>query len=342
MLRTLRTPALALAASALLLTTACGESGTQAGTGAAAGDGLKVVVGFYPLQFAAERVAGDAATVTNMTQPGAEAHDLELTPRQMAALGEADLVIHVNGFQPALDEAIVQAKPKNVLDVATIVDMHEMNADGSHVHAEDQHADDQHANEHAEPAAPTPQETHHTGDGHDHGDFDPHVWLDPTNMVKITEATASALGQARPDDASTFTANATSLTSELTTLDESFASGLRTCERSEFVTSHAAFGYLADRYHLTEIGIRGLNPEAEPSPARLAEVHQLARQHGITTIFYETTVSPAVAEAIAGDLKLKTDVLDPLEGLSADSRGSNYLEVMNANLTALKAANGCS
>ncbi|WP_425308588.1 metal ABC transporter substrate-binding protein [Ammonicoccus fulvus] len=338
MLRTLRRPALALAASALLLTTACG-GGTESGPGAGAYDGLDVIVGFYPLQFVAESVGVGDVAVTNMTQPGAEAHDLELTPRQMAALGEADLVVHIKGFQPALDEAIVQAKPKNVLDVATVVDMHEINPDGSHAHEHtDEHADD----EHAEPTTPTPAETHHAGDGHDHGDFDPHVWLDPTNMVKIAEATATALGQARPDEAAKFTANAASLTSELTTLDESFVAGLKTCERTEFVTSHAAFGYLADRYHLTEIGIRGLSPEAEPSPARVAEVQRLAREHGITTVFYETTVSPAVAEAIAGDLRLKTDVLDPLEGLSPEARGDNYLEVMNANLTALKAANGCS
>lgn len=348
MLQNLRRPALALAASALLLTTACGGGESTSTSEAGSSDKLDVVVGFYPLQYAAERVGGDDVAVTNMTQPGADAHDLELTPRQIAALGEADLVIHVKGFQPALDEAIEQTKPKNVLDITTVVEMHEINADGTHAH---EHADEAPHEDHADDAehagdthsqTPAATESHGPDDGHDHGAFDPHVWLDPTNMVKISEATAAAMSKSRPDDAQSFTTNVAALTSELTTLDEDFSNGLKTCERREFVTSHAAFGYLADRYDLTEIGIRGLDPETEPSPARIAEVQELAKKHGVTTIFYETTVSPAVAESIAGDLKLKTDVLDPLEGLSPDSKGSNYFEVMNSNLNALKAANACS
>lgn len=329
MIQNLRRPALALASSALLLTTACGGTGSGATT--ATGQ-LNVVVGFYPLQYAAERVAGAHAQVTNFTQPGAEAHDLELTPRQIAQLSSADVVIHLSGFQPALDEAIAQAKPKRVIDVATVVEMHEIGPDGAHLH---------------DPATPSDQSPGTTpsaaghDDGHDHGAVDPHVWLDPTNMAKITDATANALGQARPDKSQTFTANAAALDKDLTTLDESFETGLKTCARREFISSHAAFGYLADRYHLTQIGIRGLSPETEPSPQRIAEVQQLAKQDGITTIFYETSVSPAVAEAIAGDLKLKTDVLDPLENLAPQARGRDYLEVMQANLTALRTANEC-
>ena len=97
--------------------------------------------------------------------------------------------------------------------------------------------------------------------------------------------------------------------------------GLETCARREFITSHAAFGYLARHYRLEQIAISGLSPEAEPSPARIAEVQDEAREHRITTIFYETLVSPAVAESIAGDLGLRTDVLDPIEGITDQSRG---------------------
>ena len=136
-------------------------------------------------------------------------------------------------------------------------------------------------------------------------------------------------------------ANASALREELTSLDEEFVSGLEECVRREFVTSHQAFGYLADRYDLTEIGISGLNPEDEPSPARIAEVHELAREHGVTTIFFETLTSPAVAEAVAGDLGLQTAVLDPLEGVSENSPGEDYPSIMRANLEALKQANDC-
>jgi zinc transport system substrate-binding protein len=108
------------------------------------------------------------------------------------------------------------------------------------------------------------------------------------------------------------------------------------------MTTHAAFGYLATRYHLTQIAISGLSPDSEPSPARIAEVQREARDHQLSTIFYETLVSPAVAQAIADDLGLATDVLDPVEGITSQSRGQDYLSVMYANLSALRKAGSCS
>ena len=110
--------------------------------------------------------------------------------------------------------------------------------------------------------------------------------------------------------------NTRALEMELRKLDRSFRTGLRHCVRTEFITTHAAFGYLAERYHLTQIGISGLNPDSEPSPARIADVQRIAREYRLTTIFSETLVSPALAQAIAGDLGLRTDVLDPIEGVT--------------------------
>ena len=321
----------AIAATATLALCAC-AAGNPAGP--AGDDPLDVVVAFYPLQFVAERVGGPSARVSNLTQPGAEAHDVELTPRQIATLSEADVVIYQKGFQPAVDQAIEQARPARVVDVSTVVKHRTTDATGADTH---EHAADDTGHSADEPG-------HSADDGHDHGNpanVDPHVWLDPTNMVAITNATSKALGEARPAGQSAFQENAKALEGDLTRLDESFRTGLQTCARREFVVSHAAFGYLADRYQLIQIPIRGLSPDNEPSPARIAEVQQLAREHGVTTIFYETLVSPAVAESMARDLGLKTDVLDPLEGLTDQARGKDYVEVMNANLTALKAANAC-
>lgn len=316
-----------IAASALALP-ACSTPDARP---TATGDQVDVVVAFYPLQFVAERVGGTDVQVTNLTQPGAEAHDVELTSRQIAQLSEADVVIYEKGFQPAVDNAIEQAKPANLLDITTVVELHPMSATGEHAHAPG-----------SGPGHNDAGHTEHPGeDGHDHGTSDPHVWLDPTNMVTISNTVSDTMGRARADRAAAFTANAATLNGELTALDETFRTGLQTCQRREFVVSHAAFGYLADRYELVQIPLRGLSPDAEPSPARIAEVQGLAREHGITTIFFETLVSPAVAESVARDLGLKTDMLDPLEGLTDASRGNNYLEVMNANLTSLKAANEC-
>ena len=120
-----------------------------------------------------------------------------------------------------------------------------------------------------------------------------------------------------------------------------FSTGLATCQRTVFVTSHAAFGYLAERYGLEQVGITGLTPDAEPTPSHLAAVQKIAQQKGVTTIFSETLASPALADALAKDLKLKTDVLDPLEGITSASRGTDYPSVMRSNLSALRTAGGC-
>lgn len=325
MSKPLRALGAALSVPALLLASACG-------TGAQPSDGepgqLTIVTAFYPFQFVSERVAGASAEVISLTAPGADPHDLELSPGQLIDISEADLVIYQSGFQPAVDEAVAQNAPEHVIDVAEVVTLQPVPEHGAEEH--DEHgAEEEHA---AEEEAGSEE--------HDHGETDPHAWLDPENMVAVTEAVAAELATVAPD--SEVQAGADRLVADLQQLDSDFSEGLATCERREFITSHAAFGYLATRYDLTQIGISGISPDAEPSPARLAEIHAEAEEHGVTTIFTETLASPALAEALAGDLGLRTDVLDPLEGLTDQSRGSDYIAVQQANLEALRAAGGCS
>lgn len=314
----------------LLLAAACGS--TAKGPEATQPGQLTVVTAFYPLQFVAERVAGQQATIESLTAPGAEPHDVELTPKQVASVTDASAIVYIKGFQPAVDEAVAQSGNQHVLDTTSVVPLQTEAEEHAHDHADDSPSDahDDHANEHGE-----------EGHDHDHGGLDPHVWLNPLNMVKITDAVVAQLSEIDPDHATDYAANGKSLTAELTALDTSYSEGLKTCDRREFITSHAAFGYLAEQYKLTQIGISGLSPDAEPSPARIAAVQEEAKAHGITTIFYETLVSPAVAKSIAGDLGLKTDVLDPIEAITPESAGDNYIAVMQSNLTALEKANGC-
>ena len=299
----------------LLAVTGCASAGLASPT---RNQGERIIVtAFYPLQFVAQRVAGAHIPVTNLTQPGAEPHDLELTPRQVASLTTASLVIYERGFQPAVDEAVRQSENRQVIDTTTIVPLRPLAGDSDDL----------------EPGQWT---------GDHHSDLDPHVWLDPTSLTRIARVVEKRLSTMDPDHALDYARNAAALNNELRALDRSFRLGLAHCVRTEFITTHAAFGYLAQRYHLTQIAISGLNPDTEPSPARIAEVQRLATEHGLTTIFSETLTSPAVAQAIAGDLGLVTDVLDPIEGITDQSRGQDYLSVMSANLAALRKAGGCS
>lgn len=270
--------------------------GCSSTTATAPEDGRpSVVAAFYPLHYAATSVGGEAVHATSLTPAGVEPHDLELTAQQVAEIADADLVLYVRGFQPAVDEAVDQQAPDRALDLGSVVD---------------RLADD------------------------------PHIWLDPMNMAAIGSAVSERLAQIAPDDAETFTANATDLTTAMSSLDEAFATGLADCATRELVVSHEAFGYLAAAYDLNQVAISGLSPEAEPSPARLRDVAHLVTHDGITTIYYETLVDPKVATTIADETGATTAVLDPLEGLVDGSTG-DYESIMRQNLATLIAGQKC-
>lgn len=291
---------------------ACGSSSDDGGSG---GDTISVAASFYPFAFVAEQVGGDFVDVENLTSPGVEPHDLELKPKQVASVQDAGLVIFEEHFQAAVDDAVDQADRSDdgTLDVASVVTL-KPNQDGAQEGEDD----------------------------HDHGDDDPHTWLDPDNMIAITKAVASKLSAIDPDHAADYLGNAAALESELLLLDTDFTTGLQTCENRTIVTSHAAFQYLAARYDLTQVPIAGIDPSNEPSPAQLGDITQLVRAQGITTIFTEELVSPAIADTIAKETGATTATLDPIEGLSDDTADETYLTLMRKNLETLEKANRCS
>src|SRR4051812_32503363 len=303
-----------VAAVLLLVTAGCATPGHASAPRSSPGE-LRIVTSFYPLQFVASRVAENHATVSDLTPPGAEPHDLELTPRQVASVTAADLVVYEKSFQPAVDDAVAQSGNRHVLDITTVTPLQPLSPVSG---------------PRAGPLAETRQ-----------GGLDPHVWLDPTNLDRIARAVVDRLESVDPAHDADYEANAGALIRDLDALDRAYAQGLHSCRRTEFVTTHAAFGYLARRFGLQQIAFSGLSPDSEPSPVRVAAVQTAARRLQLTTIFYETLASPAVANAVAGDLGLRTDVLDPVEGLTQESRGSDYLAIMRSNLAALREANEC-
>ncbi|HKG45035.1 MAG TPA: metal ABC transporter substrate-binding protein [Gaiellaceae bacterium] len=287
-MRTIRST-IALSAAAFLVAGCGGSSGA---TGARA-----VVTAFYPLAFVAEEIGGDRVQVTNLTPPGAEPHDVELTPRDVGELQRADVVLYLShGFQPAVEQAVDAANGTG-LDVLSGLDLRR-------------------------------------GVGDEGERRDPHVWLDPVVFARIAKRVGRALGRPRRADA---------LARRVLALDADYRRGLAHCARREFVTSHAAFGYLAARYHLRQIAITGIDPESEPSPQRLQRLIEVVRHRHIETVFFERLVSPRLAQTIARDAGAQARVLDPIEGLTAaeQRRGSDYLSLMRQNLRQLRAALSC-
>lgn len=289
---------LSLVLTLMILTPACAGS---AGPSQAEDTSISVVASFYPLAFAAQRVGGDAVTVTNLTPPGVEPHDLELAPEALELIASADVVVYLSGgFQPAVEEAVEAEATGVVVDVAQ----------GSGAGSD------------ASVAA----------------DGDPHIWLDPALYAGMVDRVATALVEVRTADAQTFLGNARRLEVELEQLDEEFRLGLAECDTRTMITNHAAFGYLVAAYDLDQWAISGSSPESEPDPARIAELVEVARDAGATTVFAEDLLSAEVVEILAAEAGLDSALLSPLEGLTEAqiAASDDYLSVMRRNLETLR------
>ncbi|MFF2776567.1 metal ABC transporter substrate-binding protein [Streptomyces sp. NPDC058052] len=311
----------------LVTLSACGGSSSAADKGA---DGkLDVVASFYPVQYLAEQIGGGHVAVQTLTKPGVEPHDLELKPRQIGELSDADVLLYLKGIQPAVDEAIAQAGVEHTVDAAalTTLEAHDTGAGEGHDHAHE--------------GEESPEDAAH--EDHDHGSeagTDPHVWLDPVKYAEVAKGVGAAFAKADPAHAADYEKNTAALVKKLGALDTEFETGLKNTATRTFITTHSAFGYLAERYHLEQEGISGVDPESEPSPARIKQLQDIAREDKVSTVFFETLASDRTAKTLAKDTGLATDVLDPLEGITDASRGDDYIEVMRSNLAALQKALG--
>jgi zinc transport system substrate-binding protein len=274
---------------------------------------VAVVASFYPLQYATEQIGGDHVAVTNLTKPGAEPHDVELSPRDVASVSRASLVIYERGLQSSVDQAVESEAGSRGLDVAPAANLDLV----------------------FQPGIGAPPRSSAAGT------TDPHFWLDPARYGDVATVIAQRLARLDPAHKADYLNNAKAFRDELSTLNVEYSVELANCWRKEIVTSHSAFGYLAQRLGWVQIAIDGLAPEQEPRASDLAAVSTYARAHGVTTVYAETLASPAIAQAVAREVGARVATLDPIEGLSTQSHGKDYFEVMRSNLEALRAGQGC-
>jgi zinc transport system substrate-binding protein len=309
---------IAILIAASLILAACSstqETATPQETTEVATEKIQIVAGFYPLAYAAEGITGDLAEVVSLAGPGVEPHDLELTPGDVAKINVADLVVYIPEFIPALD-AVVKTLDQSKVITAT---------QGITLISGDSHSHEA-------------EESHSEEEGHsDESATDPHIWLNPNNMVLIGNSIAKALNALTSDSA--IDENRSNFENALTTLASDYTAKLANCSIKALVVSHEAFGYIANAYGFEQVGISGLSPEAEPSPARLAEVAKIAKAENATTIYYESLVDPKVAKTLADELKITAEMLDPLESPPASG---DYLSVMQQNLDTLVKGQVCS
>jgi zinc transport system substrate-binding protein len=291
---------LVCAAAILALGTGCSAEGNDSRT---------VVAAFYPLAWVSEEIAGDDVDVVNLTPPGAEPHDIELTARDVERVQDAEVVLYLgDGFMPALEDAV--EGHDGAIDLL---------AEQNLLPGTDELGREEEKEEH---------------EGEQRTELDPHVWLDPARLGAIAGTVAEALGEPTA---------AEELVVRLEGLDRELREGLASCKRREIVTSHAAFAYLADAYGLRQIALTGISPEAEPSPRALEALIAEVKEESATTVFFETLVSSRLAETVARETGARTAALNPLEGLSDGelAAGADSFSVMRDNLGVLREALEC-
>lgn len=275
--------------------------------------GMAVIATIYPLAEFARGIVGARAEVRTLVPSGAEPHDFEPAPQDLAALRRARAFIYVGaGFEPWVDR-LLPTLPAGVAVVRVTAGL---------------------------PLIPAPA-------GRDGARrpavLDPHAWVDPVLAREIVEAIRVALAAADPEGADAYAKGAAALDRRLADLHARFQRGLAQCDRRLLVTTHTAFAYLARRYNLEQAGLAGLEPEADPSPGTLAKMAASLRGRGVRTIFVERLASPRAAQALAREIGAEVAVLDPVEGLATGDQaaGRDYVSIMDENLAALRAGLGC-
>lgn len=279
---------------------------------------LKVMASFYPMYDFAAKIGGDKAEVITLVPSGTEPHDWEPAAADIRNLEEADLFIYSGaGMKHWVDDVLASLDNKDLISVeaskgVALRDGH------SHSHEEEEGA----------------------GEPEEEGQYDPHVWLSPLNAEKEMENIKNAYIKADPDNRDYYEANYELYASRFADLNQKFKDTLSSLPNKDIVVSHEAFGYLCDAYGLNQVGIEGLSPDSEPSPARMAEIIDFVRANHVRVIFFEELVSPKVAETIAKETGSSVQVLNPLEGLSDEEleSGADYFSVMEENLKQLEAA----
>ncbi|WP_340673542.1 metal ABC transporter substrate-binding protein [Brevibacillus agri] len=314
----------------------CGAAEQTASTPQIGGDASakpKVYTTIYPLEYVAKRIGGDHVEVTNIIPPGVEPHDYEPTAKDMVALANADIFAYNgSGLELWVDKAVGNLDKNKTVIVNASEGLDLLKAT-EHEHEHEGEAATEEGHEHEGEAATEEY-------GHDHGEFDPHVWLDPTKLKAQAEKVKNTLVQKDQAHAADYEKNYAQLAADLDQLDQEFKNMVSQAAKKEFMTSHSAFSYLANRYGLEQVSISGLNPADEPSPAELKSLVEHVKEHNISYVMFETLVSPKVAEVIAKEAGVKTATLNPLEGLTEEDvkAGRDYLSIMRDNLETLKVA----
>lgn len=285
-----------------------------------ANEKIHIVTTFYPMYEFTKNITKDKAQVDLLVPSNIEPHDWQPTPNDMAAIQKADFLVYNSPFMETWLSPIQKSLDK---DGPLFIEASERIPLMEGTEEESDHDNDNEESDHHD---------------EDHKQLDPHVWLSPVLAQKEVQTITDAIVKQDPENKDYYESNSLDYIEQLKELDELYRTTLDKASNKEMITQHAAFGYLAKEYGLTQVPIAGLSPSEEPSPAKLAELKEFAKEQQINVIYFEETTSPKVAQTLAGELGAETEVLNTLEGLSKEDqeKGLSYIEVMKNNLKSLE------
>ena len=276
---------------------------------------LEIVTTFYPMYDFTKNIVGDEANVKLMVPAGSEPHDYEPSAKDMAKAHDADVFVYHNEnmetWVPKAQESWEKGIPNVVEGTKDMILLPGSEEEG-------------HDHDHGE-------------EGHHH-ELDPHTWVSPKMAIQEVSNIKDQLVKLYPQKAKVFETNAEKYLNKLKQLDADYTASFKDAKQKSFVTQHAAFGYLALDYGLTQVPIAGLTPEQEPTSSRLAELKEYVQKNGINYIYFEKNANDKIAKTLANEANVKMEVLNPLESLTKKQmdNGEDYVSVMEDNLKALE------
>lgn len=315
-------PALTIATVTASLLAACGSSTSNSDE-----DGkLQIYTSTFATAAIAKEIGGTDVQVELIVPPGADPHSYEPTPKQLTTIAKGDLFLLTGTTLEPYSEKIKESLAGNSIrfvETSKNIDLLEASA-SLHTHEEDAH--DDHDDHEAEE------------ESHDHGQYDPHVWLDPNNAKKMADSITTALAKEAPDRKETFDKNLALFNKQADELDQNLQKAVDSGSKKELLVTHAAYGYLAERYGFTQLPIAGISPSDEPSQKQLAAIVKEAEMHDLNYIAFEETVSPKVARVIQKEIGAESITIHNLESVAKDQQDQSYFDLMNENVTTLKQA----
>ncbi len=315
-------PALTVAFASASILAACGSN-----TDSSTSDDKKTEI--YTSTFAtaaiAREIGGNQVNVKMIVPPGADPHSYEPTSKQLTEIAKGDLFLLTGTTLEPYSKKIQESlKGTDVRFVETSKDVTLLESDATlHAHEEEGHTEDEQA---------------HEEEGHDHGKYDPHVWLDPVNAKAMARSITVALSKEVPKDKATFEKNLKAFDQQADALDKEFKQAVADGSKKELLVTHAAYGYLAERYGFTQLPIAGISPSDEPSQKQLAALVKEARMHDLKYVAFEETVSPKVARVIQKEIGAKSVTIHNLESVTKSQQNSSYFKLMEENVQTLEQA----